>query len=239
MRSSLRGMRGRFIVIVPILVILSPLPQANAQYFIHSLSIGESLCNSDVVAGTMISVAWTVDNISVTGNDTCWLAIRPTWNTVDDNAYVNGVHIKCSFTSTNINIPLTPFDKDLPFNGSTYSVRLISPAPNNIMLDSCPFSIQAQGWQPPLSESDRLAQQANVLANQANQATRTSTIIGGLGLAVALLAAFLGAYLAHYLQQRRPRPVALSNVCRRARRQKSMVSTVQQDPGVMTQWFDV
>jgi hypothetical protein len=127
------------VVIILILATLSPFPQANAEYFIKDLSIGEPLCNTDLVAGTMVSVAWAVDNISGTGNDTCWLAIRPTWNTVDDNAYANGVHVRCSFTSTNIYIPLAPFDKDLPYNGSSYAVRLISPAPNNIMLDSCSF----------------------------------------------------------------------------------------------------
>jgi hypothetical protein len=123
-----------------ILALLSHFPQANAEYFIQDLSIGESLCNTDLVAGTMISVAWAINNISGTGNDTCWLAIRPTWNTLDNNAYVNGVHVRCSFTSTNIFIPLMPFDTGLLYNGSSYAVRLISPAPNNVMLDSCSFS---------------------------------------------------------------------------------------------------
>jgi hypothetical protein len=142
MRSSNRlafGMPAN-VVIFLILALLSHFPHANAEYFIQDLSIGESLCNTDLIAGTMISVAWAIDNISGTGNDTCWLAIRPTWNTLDDNAYVNGVHVRCSFTSTNIFIPLMPFDTGLPYNGSSYAVRLISPAPNNVMLDSCSFS---------------------------------------------------------------------------------------------------
>lgn len=139
MRSSPRfaiAMPGH---IVLILTSLSPFSKAKADYFIQSISIGESLCNTDLVAGDVLPVAWTVENISGTGNDTCWLAIRPTWDTVDANAYVNGSHVRCSFTSTNIQIPLAPADKSLPYNGSSYSVRLISPAPNNVMLDSCPF----------------------------------------------------------------------------------------------------
>jgi hypothetical protein len=140
MKPSIRfafGMPGYVIVVLTSLALL---PKAKAEYFIQALSIGASLCNTDLVVGTMISVAWAIDNISGTGNDTCWLAIRPTSNTIDDNAYVNGVHVRCSFTSTNIYIPLTPFDKSLSYNGSSYAVRLISPSPNNIMLDSCPFS---------------------------------------------------------------------------------------------------
>jgi hypothetical protein len=128
------------VVIFLILAFLSHPPQVNAEYFIHGLSIGESLCNTDLVAGTMLPVAWAVDNFSGTGNDTCWVAIRSTSNTVDDNVYVTGSHVRCSFTSTNLLIPIAPFDKSLSYNGSSYFVRLISPAPNNIMLDSCPFS---------------------------------------------------------------------------------------------------
>lgn len=60
-----------------------------------------------------------------------------------------------------------------------------------------------------MSESDKLAQQANDLASRANKASQTNTIIAGIGLAVAIFAAVLAAWLPHHLQQRSQRPEAL------------------------------
>ncbi|THX34603.1 hypothetical protein D6D10_07535 [Aureobasidium pullulans] len=209
-----------------LLAVPSFLPKVRASYFIQALDIGDAFCNTVFIAGTIISPRWAITNMTDVGDDTCWLAIRPSWNNVDDNAYVNGVHVRCAFTSTNIYIPLTPFNQSLPYNGSSYIVRLISPAPNNITLDSCPFQIEAQGWQPPMSESDKLAQQANNiseqatiisqkandLANQANKFSHDNLKIAIVGIVLAVFATVVASILPQILQnryERRQGPVAL------------------------------
>lgn len=122
-----------------LLLLTLPLPTSEASYHIHVVDIGAAACNSDVIAGALLGIRWSIDNSSAADGDQCGLAIRSMLNTVDDDAYVIYKHVPCSFTSYNLFVPLIPYNTSLFYNGSSYAVQLISPAPNNVVQWSCPF----------------------------------------------------------------------------------------------------
>ncbi|THX77017.1 hypothetical protein D6D05_05911, partial [Aureobasidium pullulans] len=190
-----------------LLLVTSLLPTSEASYHIQVVDIGAAACNSDVIAGALLGVRWSIDNSSAADGDQCGLAIRSMLNTVDDDAYVVYKHVPCSFTSYNLFVPLIPYNTSLFYNGSSYAVQLISPAPNNVVQWSCPFQIHPEGWQPPLSISERLAEQANNISQLATklayQANSTNRDIGIVGIVCGLVGALAAAGFSYCIDRRR------------------------------------
>ncbi|THW78930.1 hypothetical protein D6D17_10015 [Aureobasidium pullulans] len=205
-RYSIILARGFLLLLLTLL-----LPTSEASYHIQVVDIGAAACNSDVIAGALLGIRWSIDNSSAADGDQCGLAIRSMLNTVDDDAYVIYKHVPCSFTSYNLFVPLIPYNTSLFYNGSSYAVQLISPAPNNVVQWSCPFQIHPEGWQPPLSTSERLAEQANNIsqlathmAYQTNSTTRSIGIAGIVcGVVGALVGALIAAGFSYYVERRR------------------------------------
>ncbi|KAG2169196.1 hypothetical protein JADG_008935 [Aureobasidium aubasidani] len=166
-----------------LLLVTSLLPTSEASYHIQVVDIGAAACNSDVIAGALLGNRWSIDNSSAADGDQCGLAIRSMLNTIDDDAYV------------------------LFYNGSSYAVQLISPAPNNVVQWSCPFQIHPEGWQPPLSISERLAEQANNISQLATklayQANSTNRDIGIVGIVCGLVGALAAAGFSYCIDRRR------------------------------------
>ncbi|KAL2026112.1 hypothetical protein VTO58DRAFT_103296 [Aureobasidium pullulans] len=160
-----------------LLLVTSLLPTSEASYHIQVVDIGAAACNSDVIAGALLGNRWSIDNSSAADGDQCGLAIRSMLNTIDDDAYVS------------------------------YAVQLISPAPNNVVQWSCPFQIHPEGWQPPLSISERLAEQANNISQLATklayQANSTNRDIGIVGIVCGLVGALAAAGFSYCIDRRR------------------------------------
>ncbi|CAD0058615.1 unnamed protein product [Aureobasidium pullulans] len=82
-RYSIIFARGFLLLLVTLL-----LPTSEASYHIQVVDIGAAACNSDVIAGALLGVRWSIDNSSAADGDQCGLAIRSMLNTIDDDAYV-------------------------------------------------------------------------------------------------------------------------------------------------------
>ncbi|THY62119.1 hypothetical protein D6C97_03306 [Aureobasidium pullulans] len=165
-RYSIIFARGFLLLLVTLL-----LPTSEASYHIQVVDIGAAACNSDVIAGALLGIRWSIDNSSAADGDQCGLAIRSMLNTVDDDAYVVYKHH------------------------------------NNVVQWSCPFQIHPEGWQPPLSTSERLAEQANNISQLttklAYQANSTNRDIGIVGIVCGLVGALAAAGISYCIDRRR------------------------------------
>lgn len=110
-----------------------------STYTLETVTVGDSTSSAQFLVNELIHVQWIVDNQVAALNDTCYMAVRSSVNDTDPEAYVVDLHWPCGFPSVNIPVPKTPHDTSLKYDDTEYFVRLISPAPNNVELNSASF----------------------------------------------------------------------------------------------------
>ncbi|KAK5116799.1 hypothetical protein LTR16_005059 [Cryomyces antarcticus] len=136
-----------------------------------------------LVPNDTITVYWGTNNSL--GYDSCSVTIRPLANLKDDDAYVASVnpHPQCAAGSTSIIIPTTPTNSTYPFDNSTFIVRINTPY--GLFSDSAVF--RPVFPQEPWSRAEILARNANDISQRNAADAHRSLIVGGVGLAVALI----------------------------------------------------
>jgi hypothetical protein len=109
----------------------------NGQVTVENNCNQRPICNQTLKPGDNVSISWSLTSSS--GNDTCFVAIRPLSDLHDDAAYVAQIypHPLCSQNSGTITIPQTPLNTLFPFDGSSFLVRINLPTGNE--RDSCSF----------------------------------------------------------------------------------------------------
>ena len=97
-----------------------------AAYTITSVDVAHSDCRPYVVADTMLTVRWALDNATAAKHNWCYVAVRSPANSADDKVYVADAHVPCDWAKYNLRIPKTSQDLSMRFNSSDYNVQFIT-----------------------------------------------------------------------------------------------------------------